>query len=63
LETRFPNSWNRLIALCVPLFSRQEDDKKYIALSEKLVEIGKMLGGWNGQLTEQNSPAQKRGEK
>jgi hypothetical protein len=27
------------------------DNKKYISLSEKLNEIGKMLGGWNGQLT------------
>lgn len=32
------------------------DDKKYIALSEKLDEVGKMLGGWNGQLQKQNSP-------
>ena len=32
------------------------DDKKYIALSVKLDEAGKMLGGWNGQLTKQNSP-------
>jgi len=32
------------------------DDKKYIHLSEPLEEIGKMLGGWNGQLTKQNSP-------
>lgn len=31
------------------------DNKKYIRLSEKLNEIGKMLGGWNGQLTKQNS--------
>ncbi|MFC1612369.1 four helix bundle protein [Patescibacteria group bacterium] len=31
------------------------NDKKYIFLSENLVEIGKMLGGWNGQLTKQNS--------
>jgi hypothetical protein len=38
------------------------DNKKYIALSEKIGEIGKMLGGWNGQLTKQNSPA-KTGEK
>lgn len=30
--------------------------KKYILLSEKLSEIGKMLGGWNGQLSKQNSP-------
>ncbi len=35
------------------------DDKKYIGLSEKLEEVGKMLGGWNGQLTkslEKKSP-------
>lgn len=39
------------------------DDKKYIALSEQLHETGKMLGGWNGQLTKQNSPAKPAGEK
>ncbi|MFC1623605.1 four helix bundle protein [Patescibacteria group bacterium] len=32
------------------------DSKKYISLSEKIDEIGRMLGGWNGQLTKQNSP-------
>jgi hypothetical protein len=37
------------------------DNKKYIYLSLKIDEIGKMLGGWNGQLTKQNSP--KTGEK
>ncbi len=36
-------------------------DKKYIALSLKLDEVGKMLGGWSGHLTK-NSPA-KAGEK
>lgn len=30
-------------------------DKKYIALSLPLDEIGKMLGGWHGQLQKQNS--------
>jgi len=30
------------------------DDKKYINLSLKIEEIGRMLGGWNGQL-KQNS--------
>jgi hypothetical protein len=34
------------------------DTKKYAALSEKIDEIGKMLGGWQGQLKKQNSPAQ-----
>jgi hypothetical protein len=31
------------------------DNKKYIALSVKLDEIGKMLGGWCGQILKQNS--------
>ena len=31
-------------------------DKKYIALSLKIDEIGKMLGGWHGQIQKQNSP-------
>jgi predicted membrane chloride channel (bestrophin family) len=29
------------------------DNKKYIALSEKLNEMGKMLGGWRKQLITQ----------
>ena len=32
------------------------DTKKYAALSIPLEEVGRMLGGWNGQLTKQNSP-------
>lgn len=32
------------------------DNKKYSAISVPLNEIGKMLGGWNGQLSKQNSP-------
>lgn len=43
------------------------DAKKYIALSLKIDEVGKMLGGWNGQivklLEKQNSPNIKKGEK
>ena len=35
------------------------DNKKYLALSEKINEIGRMLGGWNGQLIKQNSPTNK----
>ena len=31
--------------------SKSLDTKKYAALSEKMDEIGKMLGGWQGQLT------------
>ena len=37
-------------------------DKKYIALSTKIDEVGKMLGGWQGQIIKQNSP-EKSGEK
>ena len=37
------------------------DDKKYIAISLQLEEAGKMLGGWqrqiSAQLSKQNSPA------
>lgn len=32
------------------------DNKKYILLSDKLNEIGKNLGGWNGSLAKKNSP-------
>lgn len=39
------------ILLMVLWETKSLDDKKYIALSEKLEEIGRMLGGWNGQLT------------
>jgi hypothetical protein len=39
------------------------DSKKYIELSQPMEEIGKMLGGWLGQLQKQNSPAIKTGEK
>jgi hypothetical protein len=50
------------ILLMILWETRSLDDKKYIALSAPLDEAGKMLGGWNGQLTKQNSPA-KAGEK
>lgn len=39
------------------------DTKKYIELSQKLDEVGRMLGGWNGSLLKQNSPDKKSGEK
>lgn len=31
------------------------NNNKYLALSEKTGEIGKMLGGWLGQINKQNS--------
>ncbi len=49
--------------LCLILWeSKSLDTKKYGALSVKLDEIGKMLGGWQGQLV-QNSTPRERGEK
>jgi hypothetical protein len=39
------------------------DHKKYGALAEPLDEIGRMLGGWSGQLLKQNSPGENSGEK
>jgi len=39
------------------------DNKQYIAISEYVSEVGKMLGGWNGQLSKQNSPVMATREK
>ena len=44
------------ILLMVLWETKSIDNKKYLALSVKVEEIGKMLGGWNGQLQKQNSP-------
>lgn len=44
------------ILLMILWETKSIDDKQYLALSISLNEIGKMLGGWNGQLTKQNSP-------
>lgn len=38
------------ILLMVLWETKSFDNKKYIAISEKIEEIGRMLGGWNGQL-------------
>lgn len=38
------------------------DTKKYVALSGRMDEVGRMVGGWQGQLAKNSSP-QKRGEK
>ena len=45
------------ILLMILWETKSLDDKKYISLSEKIENISKMLGGWNGQLAKQNSPA------
>lgn len=44
------------VLLMVLWETKSLDNKKYIALSVHMDEIGKMLGGWNGQLLKQNSP-------
>jgi len=44
------------ILLMILWETKSLDNKKYLALSVKIDEIGKMLGGWNGQLIKQNSP-------
>lgn len=45
------------VLLMVLWETKSLDNKKYIALSIKIDEIGRMLGGWSGQLQKQNSPA------
>lgn len=41
------------VLLMVLWETKSLDNKKYIALSIKVDEIGRMLGGWNGQLQKQ----------
>lgn len=49
--------------LCMILWETKSlNTKKYIAFSEVLDEVGKMLGGWNGQLAKNSTPP-KRGKK
>jgi hypothetical protein len=43
------------ILLLVLWETKSLDNKKYAALSLKVDEIGRMLGGWSGQLSKQNS--------
>jgi len=42
---------------------RALDNKKYIALSTPLDEVGRMLGGWRRQIIRENSPPDMGGEK
>ena len=51
------------VLLLVLWESKSLDDKKFIALSNHFEEVGKMLGGWSGQLVKQNSPVAKTAEK
>ena len=50
------------LLLLILFETKSLDAKKYAALSERLDETGRMLGGWKGQLEKQNSP-EKSGEK
>ncbi len=43
--------------------TKQIDTKKYIALSEILDEIGRMMGGWIKQLSQKESSAENGGNK
>ncbi|TSD02913.1 MAG: hypothetical protein Athens071416_432 [Parcubacteria group bacterium Athens0714_16] len=47
------------ILLMVLWETKSLDNKKYIVLSLQIDEIGRMLGGWNGQIIKQNSPTKK----
>lgn len=46
------------ILILILFETKSLDTKKYIFLSEKTNEIGKMLGGWHGQLLKQQSEKQ-----
>lgn len=46
-----PIAYARFVNIARLWETKSLDNKKYIALSEKIDEIGRMLGGWNGQLT------------
>lgn len=48
------------ILLMVLWETKSIDNKKYIALSVKMEEIGKMLGGWRGQIMK--TPQQVQGK-
>jgi hypothetical protein len=50
------------ILLMILWEAKSLDTKKYIAVSEIVDEIGKMLGGWKGQLKKNSAPPE-RGEK
>lgn len=43
------------IFLLILFETKSLDNKKYLNLSEKINEIGRMLGGWLGQIIKQNS--------
>jgi len=50
------------ILLMVLLETKSLDNKRYITLSVKIDEMGKMLGGWSGQLRKKTLPLGERNE-
>ena len=44
------------VMLLVLWETKSVDDKKYLALSQKVDEVGRMLGGWLGQLLKNENP-------
>ncbi|MGB5018362.1 MAG: four helix bundle protein [Candidatus Moraniibacteriota bacterium] len=48
------------ILLMILWETKSLENKKYLALSVKIDEIGRMLGGWNGQLQRQADQAKKQ---
>jgi len=44
------------VMLLVLWETKSIDDKKYLALSQKVDEVGRMLGGWLGQLMKNENP-------
>lgn len=63
IETAIKRTDALKILLMILWESKSLDNNKYIILSEKIDEIGRMLGGWKGKTLEQNSPDKKAGEK
>jgi len=49
------------VLLLVLWETKSIDNKSYILISEKLEEIGKMLGGWYGNVTKTNAPNERFG--
>jgi hypothetical protein len=51
------------ILLMILWETKSLDDKKYIALSLKIDEVGRILGGWNGQIVKQLEKENSLGKK
>ena len=63
VETAVKKTDTLKILLMILWEAKSLENNKYLALSVKIDEIGRMLGGWKGQLAKQNSPNIKAGEK